>query len=158
LDVREELPTPRKMAQEPSAGSPAQLGPPTAAADTDPKADNPPSPLQESVAPCGPTQPLTLAEAIDTAFRQQPRLRVYLESIEQARRGEDIAFAPFLPMAVAGYSAGGYDVNAGGFITLPGSPQAFSFIPALGALPTGLDIKTGYEFAEVKLQWLICDF
>jgi len=51
---------------------------------------------------CDPAPTLTLAEAIDTAFRQQPRLRVYLESVEQARRGEDIAFAPFLPMAAAG--------------------------------------------------------
>jgi outer membrane protein TolC len=110
------------------------------------------------VVACGPTQTLTLAEAIDTAFRQQPRLRVYLESVEQARRGEDIAFAPFLPVATAGYSVGGFDVNVGGLTVEPGLPAGFTFIPALGAIPVGLNVTTGYEFAEGKLQWLICDF
>jgi len=104
------------------------------------------------------TQPLTLPEAIETAFRQQPRLRVYLESVEQARRGEDIAFAPFLPIAAAGYSVGGFDVNAGGLGVLVGQPSAFTFIPALGAVPVGLNINTGFELADLKLQWLICDF
>jgi outer membrane protein TolC len=83
---------------------------------------------------------------------------VYLEGVEQARRGEDIAFAPFLPMAVAGYSVGGFDLNVGGAgLPLPPLP-GFTFIPGLGALPVGLNINTGYEFADFKLQWLICDF
>src|SRR5207248_2932469 len=69
-----------------------------------------------------PAQILTLPEAIETAFRQQPRLRVYMETVEQARRGEDIAFAPFLPMAVAGYSVGGFDLNAGGSSVPLGPP------------------------------------
>lgn len=101
---------------------------------------------------------LTLPEAIDTAFRQQPRLRVYLEGVEQARRGEEIAFAPFLPLAVASYSAGGFDVNAGGLSVIPGVPPGFTFLPTLGAIPVGLNIQTGYELADLKLQWLICDF
>ena len=37
---------------------------------------------------------------------------------------------------------------------LPG----FTFLPALGAIPIGLNINTGYELADLKLQWLICDF
>src|SRR5207245_1704724 len=37
---------------------------------------------------------------------------------------------------------------------LPG----FTFIPALGSIPIGLNINTGYELADFKLQWLICDF
>src|SRR5262249_51267393 len=151
-------PTPKKMAQEISGGSPAQSGPPKAGDDTAPKEVKLPTPAQGSSVASEPRQTLTLAEAIDTAFRQQPRLRVYLESVEQARRGEDIAFAPFLPMAAAGYSVGGLDVNAGGLSVLPGLPAGFTFIPALGAIPVGLDIKTGYELAEIKLQWLICDF
>src|SRR5262249_53886408 len=114
-----------------------------------------PSPAQGGLVGCGPIQILTLPDAIDTAFQQQPRLRVYLEGVEQARRGEDIAFAPFLPTAGAGDSVGGFDVNARGLLPLPSS---FTFIPGLGALPVGLDIKTGYELAEVRLQWLICDF
>jgi outer membrane protein TolC len=103
-------------------------------------------------------QTLTLAEAIDTAFRQQPRLRVFLESVEQARRGEDIAFAPFLPTAAAGYSVGAFDLKVGGNGVPVGPLPGFTFIPALGSIPLGLNINTGYEFADLKLQWLICDF
>src|SRR5436190_1180024 len=40
---------------------------------------------------------LTLPGAIELSFRSQPRLRVFLESIEQARGHTDIAYAPFLP-------------------------------------------------------------
>src|SRR4029077_6447174 len=87
-----------------------------------------------------------------------PRLRVYLESVDQARRGEDIAFAPFLPLAVAGYSAGGFDLSVGGHSPPLGPLPGFTFLPALGAIPIGLNINTGYELADLKLQWLICDF
>src|SRR5207245_165783 len=97
-------------------------------------------------------------QGIDTAFRLQPRLRVYLETVEQARRAQDIAFAPFLPMAVAGYSAGGFDLNVGGHSAPLGPLPGFTFLPALGAIPIGLNINTGYELADLKLQWLICDF
>jgi outer membrane protein TolC len=105
-----------------------------------------------------PGQTLTLAQAIDTAFRQQPRLRVYLETVEQARRAQDIAFAPFLPMAAAGYSVGGFDLNVGGRSVPLGPLPGFTFLPSLGAIPIGLNIDTGYELADLKLQWLICDF
>jgi outer membrane protein TolC len=158
LDVREEFSAPKQIAQDLSARSMAQLGPPKVVDDTDPKEGKLTSPALGSVVVCEPTQTLTLDEAIDTAFRQQPRLRVYLESVEQARRGEDIAFAPFLPMAVAGYSVGGFDLNAGGNSTPLGPLPGFTFIPAIGSIPIGLNINTGYELAELKLQWLICDF
>jgi outer membrane protein TolC len=103
-------------------------------------------------------QTLSLADAIETAFRQQPRLWVYLENVEQARRSEDIAFAPFLPTAAVGYLVGGFDLNAGGqSVPLPSLP-GFTFFPGLGSIPIGLNIDTGYELAEIKLQWLICDF
>jgi outer membrane protein TolC len=115
-----------------------------------------PSPGSESA--CGPTQTLTLVEAVDTAFRLQPRLRVYLESVEQALRGEDVAFAPFLPLAVAGYSVGGFDLNVGGNTVPLGPVPGFSFIPAVGSIPFGLNVDTGYELADLKLQWLVCDF
>src|SRR5262249_45311003 len=54
--------------------------------------------------PCG---PLTLPDAIALAFRLQPQLRASLESIQQARGREDIAFAAFLPTLTGGYSVGG---------------------------------------------------
>ena len=101
---------------------------------------------------------LTLPDAIALAFRLQPRLRVTLESIRQAQGRQDISFAAFLPTLTTGYSVGGFDLNAGGLSVLVGSPSAFTFIPALGAVPIGLNIKTGYELAEMKLQWLVCDF
>lgn len=137
---------------------PAQFRQPKAADEPDTKEARLSTPAQGRGVAREPTQNLTLAEAIDLAFRQQPRLRVYLETVEQARRGEDIAFAPFLPLAVAGYSVGGFDLNAGGLSVIPGVPPGFTFIPALGAVPIGLNIHTGYELADLKLQWLICDF
>jgi outer membrane protein TolC len=115
----------------------------------------------EGAAGCQPGQPLTLPGAIALAFRMQPRLRASLESIQQARGREDIAFAAFLPVLTSGYSVGGFDLNAGGAgIPLPGLPSSplFTFVPFTGALPVGLDLHTGYELAELKLQWLVCDF
>jgi outer membrane protein len=103
-------------------------------------------------------QPLPLPEAIATAFRLQPRLRVFLETVQQARGTETIAAAPFYPAAVVGYSVGGFDLNAGGVNALVGSPAAFNFIPALGSVPIGFDVRTGYELAELKVAWLITDF
>jgi outer membrane protein TolC len=144
--IQEELPAPKKTSPETNGGN-------------QPHAEQPKSaPAEGSGTACESALTVTLPEAIDTAFRQQPRLRVYLESVEQARRGEDIAFAPFLPMAAVGYSIGGFDLNVGGTSVPLEPPPGFSFIPAVGAVPIGLDIHTGYELAEVKLQWLICDF
>jgi outer membrane protein TolC len=158
IDIPEKNSSPEKTAREKDDGSPARVRQPQLSLEPDSDDGKLPAPTQGSEVSGEPAQTLTLPEAIDTAFRQQPRLRVFLESVEQARRGEDIAFAPFLPMAAAGYSVGGFDVTAGGLSVIPGVPPGFTFIPALGAIPVGLDIKTGYEFAELKLQWLICDF
>jgi HAE1 family hydrophobic/amphiphilic exporter-1 len=106
----------------------------------------------------GPCAPLTLPDAIAQAFRLQPRLRASLESIQQARGREEIAFAAFLPFVSGAYSVGGFALDAGGAgLPLP-SGGAFTFVPFLGTLPVGIDVHTGYELAELKLQWLICDF
>jgi outer membrane protein TolC len=102
-----------------------------------------------------------LPDAIALAFRLQPRLRASLESIQQARGREAIAFAAFLPVASTGYSVGGFDLNVGGTgFPIPGltNSPAFTFLPFGGSLPVGLDIKTGYELAELKVQYLVCDF
>jgi outer membrane protein TolC len=99
-----------------------------------------------------------LPEAIALAYRLQPRLKASLASIRQAQGKDDIAFSAYLPAVSTAYSAGGYDLNVGGAsLPLPTLPP-FNFVPGLGALPVGLDIQTGYELAELKLQWLICDF
>jgi outer membrane protein TolC len=146
------------MLPEPAGAIKAQFGRPVSAD----AADSTSSVRQVSAQGHGvlpePTQVLTLPEAIEIAYRQQPRLRVFMETVEQARRGEDIAFAPFLPFTVAGASVGGFRVNAGGLSVEPGAPPGFNFLPPLGAVPVGLNLDTGFELAELKLQWLICDF
>jgi len=106
-----------------------------------------------------PCQPLQLPDAIATAFRQQPRLRVFLETVQQARGVQTVAAAPFYPVAVAGYSVGGLNLDVGGegIPFGPGTPN-FNFVPFNGTVPVGLNIQTGYELAELKLAWLITDF
>jgi len=102
-------------------------------------------------------QTLDLPGAIATAFRIQPKLRVALERIQQARAKEDIAFSAFLPLLTAGYSVGNFDLNVGG----PGIPVAgtpYTFLPPGGALPVGLNAQQDYTLAEMRLQWLVCDF
>jgi outer membrane protein TolC len=123
-----------------------------------PQKTGPPTPADWNGVACEAGATLTLPEAIETAFQQQPRLRVHLETVEQARRNEDIAFVPFLPLVAAGYSTGGFDLNVGGKSTPLGPLPGFTFLPALGSIPIGLNIETGYELADLKLQWLICDF
>lgn len=103
-------------------------------------------------------QPLTLEDATAMAFRRQPRLRIFLEGTRQANGASDIAFAPYLPMAAFGYSVGGYALDAGGIPIRPGGVPGFTIVPPGFTLPVGLDYQTGYELAEMKLQWLICDF
>ncbi len=157
-DIRAETAAPKKTVPEASRAAESRSAQPKLRSEVEADSATLPESSPGSEVSGEPAQTLTLPEAIDTAFRQQPRLRVYLESVEQARRGEDIAFAPFLPMAVAGYSAGGFDLNVGGNSTPLGSLPGFTFLPALGSIPIGLDINTGYELADLKLQWLICDF
>ena len=59
-------------------------------------------------------KPLTLPEAIETAFRFQPRLRAQLETISQARGLQQIAFSAFLPTVAGNYDVGGYSLGVGG--------------------------------------------
>jgi outer membrane protein TolC len=134
--------------------------------------DSDPSPAVEQQAPAAdpragqpaegaPGHSLTLPEALALAFRLQPRLRASLESIQQAQGREDIAFAAFLPTATAGYLVGGYHIQAGGIgFPIPGVPNSpnFTIFPLLGSVPVGLQGQTGFEVAELKLQWLLCDF
>ncbi len=102
-------------------------------------------------------QTLDLPGAIMAAYRLQPKLRVALESIQQARAKEDIAFSAFLPLLSAGYSVGNFDLNVGGpGVTVAGTP--YTFLPPGGALPVGLNAEQDYTLAEMRLQWLVCDF
>jgi outer membrane protein len=118
-----------------------------------------PSP-QEMVAADGAACPaMSLPEAIATAFRLQPRLRVYMEAVEQARGGQQVSFAPFLPAAAAGYHVGGFNLNAGGQgVPVSGAAIPVEFLPPSGVVPVPLNIDSGYELAELRLQWLLVDF
>jgi outer membrane protein TolC len=119
---------------------------------------DPDKPIRQPAPSNGVSTTLTLADAVAEAFRLQPRLRASLESIQQARGREDIVFSTFLPMASTGYSVGGFNLDAGGAgVPLPGG-GAFTFVPFNGSLPVGLELHTGYELAEFKLQMLVCDF
>ncbi len=101
--------------------------------------------------------PLSLSDAIAVAYRLQPRLRVFLEGVVQSKGAETVALAPFLPTVSAGYSAGGFDLNVGGPSGPVGS-QTFTFLPPAGVLPLGLNLSTGFELAELRVQWILADF
>ncbi len=104
-------------------------------------------------------KPLTLPEAIDLAFRLQPRLRAQLESIAQAQGQRQIAFSTFLPIVAANYDAGGFSLGVGGQpIHLAKGLPGFNFLPGIGAVPFGLNLGTTFELAELKVQWLLLDF
>jgi outer membrane protein TolC len=59
---------------------------------------------------------------------------------------------------------GGFDLNVGGQplkLPTPGGGQSltgFTVVPPGFAVPVGLHLSTGYELAELKLQWLVIDF
>jgi outer membrane protein TolC len=143
--------------------SPVQSLPPA----LEPKPVAAPRPMEaavpESAAVDGPPavtgRPLALPEAIALAYRLQPRLRAQLESIAQAKGREQIAFSTFLPVVAGNYDVGGFTLGVGGepVGVGKGTPN-FNFLPIAGAVPVGLNIKTGYELAELKIQWLLLDF
>jgi outer membrane protein TolC len=105
-------------------------------------------------------KPVTLPEAIDLAFRLQPRLRAELETIEQARGRQQIAFSAFLPMAGVRFDGGGFQLGAGG-LPLPtptsGVP-ANTFIPGIGSILVGTHLQTSFDLIEGNVQWLLLDF
>jgi outer membrane protein TolC len=138
--------------------SPAEQIPPP---QPDPSPAQPASPAfaGPDLAPLPGCRCLTVAEAIELAFRLQPRLRVFLESVEEAQGRQEIAFAPFLPLLSTNYTAGAFELKTGGAgLPLPNLPVPSAFLPLAGAVPLGLDIQTGYTLADVRLQWLLCDF
>ena len=54
---------------------------------------------------------------------------------------------------------GGFNLNAGGEgVPLSGSPIPVAFLPPSGVVPIPLNIDSGYELAELRLQWILLDF
>jgi outer membrane protein TolC len=111
----------------------------------------------EAIAATG--KPLSLADAIEYAFRFQPRLRAHLEGIAQAQGLQQIAFSTFLPLVKANYDVGIFSLGVGGEpIRIGKNLPGFTFLPGLGALPVGLNIGTSFELAELRILWLLLDF
>jgi outer membrane protein TolC len=141
---------------------PIEVPPPTGDANRSPAPATPlPSDSDEAtldaIAATG--KPLTLSEAVELAFRHQPRLRAQLEAIAQARGQQQIAFSTFLPTVAANYDVGTFKLGVGGEpIRLGNSLPAFNFLPGAGAVPIGLNLGTTFELAELKVQWLLLDF
>ena len=75
-----------------------------------------------------------------------------MENISEAQGRADVAFAPYLPTLSGGISGGGFDLD------VTGQASGFSFLPPGATVPIGLNLESGYGFAEVHMQWLICDF
>ena len=127
-----------------AAGAPSTHGPARA-----------PAVVSDETVPPNGTQvgQITLPDAIQVAYRTQPRLRVFLEGIQEAQGNADVAFAPYMPTIAGGISGGGFDLNVQGQVA-----NGFSFLPVGGAIPIGLNLESGYGMGDVKLQWLICDF
>ena len=80
----------------------------------------------EAIAASG--KPLTVSEAIDVAFRSQPRLRAQLENIDQARGLQQIAFSAFLPAAGLRFDGGGFRLGRKVF-----RPKSGVFLPSYPA-------------------------
>ncbi len=141
---------------------PPAIGEPPPRASSEPSSPAPSLPSDsdeatlDAIAASG--KPLTLPEAIDTAFRFQPRLRAQLETISQARGLQQIAFSAFLPTVAGRYDVGGFSLGAGGIPVQVGRPLRFNFIPSLGTVPIGFNVGTTFEVAELKVQWLLLDF
>jgi outer membrane protein len=137
----EALQSPDKMLPEAPGIPPAPSAPPSTSA-----------PSGSADGGSGQGGQITLPEAIETSFRMQPRLRVFLAGVEEAKGRSDVAFAPYLPTLSGGISGGGFDLD------VQGQAAGFSFLPPGAVIPIGLDLDSGYGLAEVRMQWLICDF
>ncbi|PWT80756.1 MAG: hypothetical protein C5B58_11035 [Acidobacteria bacterium] len=148
----------------PVEGAPAVVAAPEAIAPPEkvelPTVNVPPANAPLSAAAAGGVVargPLTLADAVAMAYQFQPRLRTSLETIRQAEGKEQISYAAFLPVLSTNYSLGAFDLDVGASIPVPGG-SSFNFLPPSGVLPVNFTAQAGYEFAELKLQWLVCDF
>jgi outer membrane protein len=88
---------------------------------------------------------LSLGDAVDYGVRHNPRLARSAANIKQARAGEMIAFAPFLPEIVFQYQA----ANFGPLPVLPAS----TIVPAT----LGKGVNT-FSVAEFGTQYILTDF
>ena len=103
-------------------------------------------------------KPLTLPEAIELAFRLQPRLRAQLETSPRPAGSSRSRSRRSCRLSPANYDVGGFSLGVGGNSIRLEEPPGFNFLPGLGAVPVGLNLGTTFELAELKVQWLLLDF
>src|SRR5271157_540222 len=110
----------------------------------------------EAIAASG--RPLTVSEAIDVAFRSQPRLRAQLETIAQARGLQQIAFSAFLPAAGLRFDGGGFNFGAHGFPLQITPLTGSNMMPSAQPILIQTHFETTFDLIEGNVQWLLLDF
>jgi len=110
----------------------------------------------EAIAASG--KPLTVSEAIDVAFRSQPRLRAQLETIAQARGLQQIAFSAFLPAAGLRFDGGGFNFGAHGFPLQITPLTGSNMMPSAQPILIQTHFETTFDLIEGNVQWLLLDF
>ncbi len=92
---------------------------------------------------------LTLASAIDLAYRNSPQIQAARAKVDLAQAGKEIAYADFLPQLDIGYRhvAGN---TPDGFV-LPTIPTAVGNVAYGGAAQE-------FDVAELRAQWTLWDF
>ena|GEM_PF-1405036 len=110
----------------------------------------------EAIAASG--KPLTVSEAIDVAFRSQPRLRAQLETIAQARGLQQIAFSAFLPAAGLRFDGGGFNLGLHGFPLQITPVTGSNVMPASEPILIKTRFESTFDLIEGNVQWLLLDF
>jgi len=110
----------------------------------------------EAIAASG--RPLTVSEAIELAFRSQPRLRAQLETIAQARGLQQIAFSTFLPAAGTSFSGGGFNLGLHGFPLQITPVTGSNVMPASEPILIKTRFESTFDLIEGNVQWLLLDF
>jgi len=141
--------------QETRQNRPRRDGPNHSIEQTDAADAKLPNPDSGSAAAAEPVQILSLPKQSRPPTGSSA-VACYLEGVEQARRGED-TLRSVLAMAAAGYSVGGSTLNAAAFSVIPGLLPASRLFPPR-SVTRSAGHPHGVRAADLKLQWLICDF
>jgi outer membrane protein TolC len=141
LGIHEEIPTPKKMPQEPSGGNQAE----TVVKPGTPGPMSPDAPATPGVG-VGSTI-FALPDAIAFGLQNNPRLRSARAAVERTQGQEQMAFAPFLPQFDVFGQYGITSSNLG-----PGVPGYSGFLRAVNDKPHS------YQETELALQWTLYDF
>jgi outer membrane protein len=93
---------------------------------------------------------ITLASAIDLAYRNSPQIQAARAKVDIAHAGKDIAYADFLPQLEVGYRHLAGDAPDGGYV-LP------TIATSVGSMAFGGSAQE-FDVAELRAQWTVWDF